>query len=141
MLDELAAAIDEIALALACLGEAYEVLDDHNADRLEAELFGPAQHALGRARRTHAAFAEAHGMPPRTFATASAGHGNQGAHELVGRAAEAAGAADHLISELQDSMLPVEVGDQALRAGLAEARELIGRVPGAARAFLRTLGR
>jgi hypothetical protein len=38
-------------------------------------------------------------------------------------------------------MLPVEVGDRVLRAGLAEVRELISSVPPRAEALLRTLGR
>jgi hypothetical protein len=38
-------------------------------------------------------------------------------------------------------MMPVEVGDPELRAGLAEVRELLGAVPGRAREFVRTLGR
>jgi hypothetical protein len=38
-------------------------------------------------------------------------------------------------------MLPVEVGDPELRAGLADIRELVGNTRASARAFLRTLGR
>jgi hypothetical protein len=38
-------------------------------------------------------------------------------------------------------MLPVEFGDQQLRADLAEVRRLIGPLPGSAREFVRTLGR
>jgi hypothetical protein len=38
-------------------------------------------------------------------------------------------------------MMPVEVGDPELRAGLAEVRELLGEVPTRAREFVRTLGR
>ena len=49
--------------------------------------------------------------------------------------------ADAVLSELQDSMMPVEVGDPELRAGLAEVRELLGEVRGRAREFVRTLGR
>ena len=141
VLDEMAAAIEQVALALACLGEAYEVLDEHSADRIEDQLFRPAQQALARAQRTYADFAAAHRLAQRSFAVGDVGHGNQTGHDLVGRAAGAANEADRLLAELQDSMLPVEVGDPALRAGLAEVRELISSVPPRAQAFLRTLGR
>jgi hypothetical protein len=46
LLDGIADAIDEIG---AALGAAYEQLDEHTADRLEAELFRPVQVAYGRA--------------------------------------------------------------------------------------------
>jgi hypothetical protein len=141
VLDEIAEATEQVALALACLGEAYEVLDEHSADRLEDQLFRPAQQALARAQRTYADFAAAHGLAQRSFAAGDVGHGNQTGHDLVGRAADAAHEADRLLADLQDSMLPVEVGDPALRAGLAEVRELVSSVPPRARDFLRTLGR
>ena len=38
-------------------------------------------------------------------------------------------------------MLPVEVGDPELRAGLAEVRELVGDLGARAREFMRTFGR
>jgi hypothetical protein len=53
LLDDLAEATDEIALALASLGAAYEELDEHTADGLERTLFVPVQSAYGRAQRTH----------------------------------------------------------------------------------------
>jgi hypothetical protein len=46
-----------------------------------------------------------------------------------------------MLGELQDSMLPVEVGDVELRTGLAEVRELLGGVRMRARELVRTLGR
>ena len=49
--------------------------------------------------------------------------------------------ADSLLSELQDSMAPIEVGDPELRAGLAEVRELAGPLTGRAREIVRVLGR
>ena len=45
LLDAVAKAIDEIAFALAALGEAYEQLDEQSAERLEQELFKPVQAA------------------------------------------------------------------------------------------------
>jgi hypothetical protein len=38
-------------------------------------------------------------------------------------------------------MMPVEVGDPELRAGLSEVRELLSDVRARAREFTRTLGR
>jgi hypothetical protein len=38
-------------------------------------------------------------------------------------------------------MLPVEVGDPELRAGLGEVRSLLDSVGGRARGLMRTLGR
>src|ERR1700730_15151026 len=65
LLDTLAEAIDQIAVALASLGEAYEQLDEQKAETLEQELFRPVQTAYGRAKRTHAEFARRHGLPAR----------------------------------------------------------------------------
>lgn len=141
LLDALAAATDELARALAAVGAAYELLDEQQADRLEADLFRPLQRAYGRAKRTHAEFAAAHGLPGRDFATPAPGAPSTGVKGFVGEAAEAAGRADAEIAELQDSLLPVEVGDPAVRAGLAETRELIANVGAAARGFVRTFGR
>jgi class 3 adenylate cyclase len=140
LLDELGSAADAIAIAIAALGEAYEALDEGTGDRLEEVLFRPAQAASGRAKRTYAEFAERHGFPPRTFATASAGHAS-GARGHIDHAVEAVRRADDELAELQDSMLPVEVGDPELRAGLAEVRALVGDVRGRARELIRTLGR
>ena len=67
LLDDIAHAIDELGVALAALGAAYELLDERTADQLEAELFRPVQVAYGRAQRTHAGFAERHGLPGRKF--------------------------------------------------------------------------
>lgn len=141
LLDDLAEAVDQIALTVACLGEAYELLDEHAADVLEQTLFRPAQLAYGRAKRTHAEFAGRHGLAARRFESRSPGLQSQGARDLIEKAADAATDADRLIGELQDSMLPVEVGDPALRAGLAEVRRLIAEVPGRAHELVRTVGR
>jgi hypothetical protein len=141
LLADLATAIDQIALATACLGEAYEQLDDATADRLEAELFRPVQKAFGRAKRAHSQFAAQAGLPARSFEPPSAGLPSQGVKRFVERAVAASVEAGHTIAGLQDSMLPIEVGDPELRAGLAEVRELVEEMPGRARGFLRTLGR
>ena len=141
LLGTVAEAIDEIGVALAALGAAYEQLDEQSGDRLEAELFRPVQVAYGRGRRTHSGFAERHGLPARTFEPATAGLPSQGVRGFVEHAVEALEEADAILSELQDSMRPVEVGDPELRAGLAEVRELISEPPERARRFLGLLGR
>jgi len=141
LLDSVAGAADEIGFALASLGEAYERLDEHTADRLEQELFRPVQVAYGRVKRTHTEFAERHGLPTRAFEQASAGPPSQNVRAMLDSAIDALGRADGELATLQDSMLPVEVGDPELRAGLQEVRRLIGDLRGRERELLRTLGR
>jgi hypothetical protein len=141
MLDDLAHAIDEIGVALAALGAAYELLDEQSGDRLEAELFRPVQVTYARARRTHTSFAERHNLPPRTFEPAMGARASADAASLLDSAVEAIEETDHLLAEIQDSMMPVEVGDAPLRAGLAEVRELVGPLPERARELERVLGR
>ena len=141
LLDAIAEATDELGVALAALGAAYEQLDEQTGDRLEETLFRPVQVAYGRAKRTHAGFAERHGLPGRAFEPASAGLPSQGVKGFLDRALDAVGTADHMLAELQDSMRPVEVGDAELRAGLAEVRELVGGVSGQGRELLRRFGR
>lgn len=141
LLDEIVRAADELAEALAAIGEAYEMVDDDSADRLETEVFAPIQAAYGRAKKTHAAFAATFGLPPAAFLPASPGHPSQGAAGFLRAGVEAVTRADTILSELQDSMRPAEVGDPALRAGLAETRQLLAVVRSRAVAFARTLGR
>jgi hypothetical protein len=141
LLDEIADAIDALGRALSALGAAYELLDERSADRLEDELFGPVQKAYGRAKRTHADFATRHGLPQRAFAQASPGAASRDPRVFLQRAVEAVEAAEDLFVELQDSMMPVQVGDPELRAGLAEVRGLVAQAEAAAPRFLRTLGR
>jgi hypothetical protein len=142
LLDEIGASADAIATALAGLGDAYEQLDDDSADRLEETLFRPAQVAYGRIKRTHTDFAERHGLPVRAFRAATTGDGApRGAAEQLERAMEAVEEADGVLVDLQDSMLPVEVGDPELRAGVAEVRRLLDGLANPARDFQRRLGR
>jgi hypothetical protein len=141
LLDDVAAATDDIGVALAAVGAAFEQLDDYNADKLEQDLFRPIQMAYGRAQRTHNEFAERHGLPTRTFAAASAGLPSQGVKGFLDATVRAAGEADRTLAQLQDSMRPVEVGDAELRAGLSEVRRLIGDVPRRATDLVRGLGR
>jgi hypothetical protein len=141
LLDTFGDAIDKIAAALAALGEAYEQLGTVPADRLEEELFRPVQAAYGRAKRTYAGFAERQGLPGRTLTPAIPGRPSTGIRGFIDSAVVSVAEADAMLVELQDSMMPVEVGDPELRAGLAEVRELLGDLPDRAREFVRTLGR
>jgi hypothetical protein len=141
LLDVIAGAIESIGLALSALGAAFEQLDERNADRLESELFAPVQHAYGRAKRTHTQFADRHGLRSGPFEAGSAGIPSTGAKGFIDNAVNAVADADAALSELQDSMLPAEVGDPELRAGITEVRELLGSVRQRAREVERTLGR
>ena len=141
LLETIAEATDELAVALAALGAAYEQLDEESGDRLEEQLFRPTQVAYGRARRTHSGFAERHGLPGRTFEPAKAGLPSQGVKGFLERALEAIAEADGVLTDLQDSLRPVEVGDPELRAGLAEVRALLADLPDRAARFLSTFGR
>ncbi|HSC04123.1 MAG TPA: hypothetical protein VLC49_12410 [Solirubrobacteraceae bacterium] len=141
LLDDVAAAVDQLALAVAALGEAYEELDEQTADHLEAELFRPVQHAYGRLRRTHSEFAERFALPGRTFERSSGGSHSGDPRVYVDRAVEAIERADQILAELQDSMMPVEVGDRELRDGLSETREAIAELPARARRVMRAQGR
>lgn len=126
LLDEIAVAIDELGAGLAALGDAYEGLDEQSGDRLEEELFRPAQAAYGRAKRTHAEFAARHGLPGRTFGAAAPGLPSTGVKGFIEAAADDIANADATLADLQDSLRPVEIGDPPLRAGLGEVRTLLG---------------
>jgi hypothetical protein len=141
LLDALAEATEAIGVALASLSAAYEQLDEHYAGELEEGLFRPVQLAYGRARRTHAEFAGRHGLTSRSFEPPSAGLPSTGAKAFIGNAVVAVGRADSTLADLQDSLLPVEVGDEQVRASLAELRELVGGLAERARELLRTIGR
>jgi hypothetical protein len=141
LLDTVALATDEIALALGQLAEAYEQLDDSAAERLEDELFRPLQTAYGQAQRAHAEFADRHGLPKRTFEPAHPQVREHDAKGIIDSAAAAVAHADGVLATLQDSMLPVEVGDPALRAALEHIRVLLDDSRRRTREVTRTLGR
>ncbi len=141
LLDAIAQSVDRIAAALAALGDAYEQLDEGSADTLEAELFRPAQVAYGRAKATHTAFAQRHGLRVRVFRPAPSSIVERTAHQRVEAALEAANEADEGLATLQDSLKPIEVGDAELRAGLAEVRRMLDPLPDRARRFVSVLGR
>jgi hypothetical protein len=141
LLDTIAEAADELGAALASLSEAYEQLDERNADAVEEQLFRPVQMAYGRARRAHAAFAERHSLPGRTFEPAVAGAPSKGVKGFLESAVQAIGNADRVLATLQDSMLPVEVGDVELRADLEQVRSLLDGLSARAHQIVRTFGR
>src|SRR5256885_3805456 len=111
LLDDVAAATDTIGIALACLGEAYEQLDEHSADRLEEELFRPVQLAYGRARRTHAEFAKRYRMPGRAFAPGATRGASGGVPGLLDAAVAAVGEADAPPARLDEPRKPDPGGD------------------------------
>jgi hypothetical protein len=141
MLDTLASATEHLARAVASLSAAYEQLDEQQADALEAQLFRPVQHAYGRAQRTHGGFADRHGLERRTFTAPTPEAPSTGVRGYIEHAVDAVGAAERELVSLQDSLMPIEVGDPEFRAGLSEVRLLIDGLPLRAREFLRVLGR
>jgi hypothetical protein len=141
LLDTLAQATDAIARALGQLGEAYEQLDDAAAERLEDRLFRPLQLAYGQAQRTYAEFAARQGLPAHAFERAQPHVREHDARGIIDGAAAAVAQADATLAGLQDSMLPVEVGDPELRAGLERVRVLLADIGPRTRELTRTLGR
>lgn len=141
LLDQLAEAVDQLAIAIASLGEAYELVDEGTAELLEEGMFRPIQSAYGTARRTHAGFARRAQLAARSFEPGSPGLHSADPRTHLERAIGAVEHADQVIAEMQDSMLPVEVGDRELRDGLTQTRELIATAPGNGRRLLRTIGR
>ncbi len=141
LLDSIVEAGEALGAALAALTEAYEMLDENAAERLEEELFRPVQLAYARARRTQSEFAERYELPGRSFQPAARGAPSHGVKGFLDAAVQAIGEADQSLATLQDSMLPIEVGDPELRAGLEQVRTLIGPLAGRAHAIVRNFGR
>ena len=54
---------------------------------------------------------------------------------------DAVAEAEDILAELQDSMMPVEVGDAELRSGLSEVRALLADLGEKSRRFVSTFGR
>ncbi len=141
LLDTMAEAAEQLGSGLAALGELYERVDELSADAVEEQLFRPVQSAYGRTRRAHGAFAERHGLPQRAFAEPVAGAPALGVKGFLDSAVSAIGAADGLLANLQDSMLPVEVGDVELRSDLTQIRSQLDGLSARARELERRLGR
>src|SRR4051794_35368312 len=92
LLDTFAQAAGELALASACLSEAYEQLDEDSGDRLEEQCFRPVQTSYGRAKRAHSEFAGRHGLQATgRFEQQVAGLPSQGAAAFIAHAVEAVG--------------------------------------------------
>ena len=141
LLEAVAEATGHLGLALASLGAATEQLDEYHGSQVEDRLFRPVQRAFGVARRAHSSFAERHGLSRRGVDAPPPAMASSGARTLIDQAAIEVGHADNVVSTLQDSMLPVEVGDPELRAGLADLRESIANFPASAREVVGRLGR
>jgi hypothetical protein len=140
ILDDAAAAAQRLGVALAELGEAYEHLDDQAADRMEAQVFRPLQGAYGHLKRTLTEFAGRVGLPGGDFPVAAM-PAPENPRVALEHAADEIQAADDMLSELQDSLLPVEVGDRELRTGLSTTRTQIASLPAACDELVRMVGR
>jgi hypothetical protein len=141
LLDELGDAVGLLSVAVDALGEAYEAADERTGAELEGKLFRPAQRAYGRARQTRTGFAARHRLEAGPVSGAGAAAPSADPRFHLERAVEAIEGADQVIAEMQDSMLPVEVGDRELRDGLTEVRELVDGLPREGRQLLRLIGR
>lgn len=140
ILDDMAQAAEELGKALAALGEAYEHLDENTAEQMEEQLFRPLQAAFGQLKRTHEEFAHRYGLLGRDFPPAPVPLPGD-PRRLFEQAGDSAQAADDTLAALQDSLLPVEVGDEALRAGLSRVRLRIAPIPHVSAQLVRRLGR
>jgi hypothetical protein len=141
VLDDLASALDQVDLALDGVSGAYELLDEAAAQRVEDQLFRPLQSASAQLRRTRSEFAARHGQsadaserPPHHAASRTAA-------VMIQDAAAAVTRADLTLGGLQDSMLPVEVGDRELREGIERVRTGLSEFGPRSRDITRTIGR
>jgi hypothetical protein len=141
LVDSVAEAAGELASALTYVGAAYEELDEQSGDHLEEELFRPLQVAYGRAQRTVTTFADRHRLTVPDMGGRDAGLVSRGVKELIGDGSDAIQQAEAILTELQDSLSPVEVGDPELRAGLADIRERLADLPARAEGFISRFGR
>ncbi len=141
IIGDLESAEEELGLAVACLGEAFEALPEGSADRLETELFRPVQKAYVRTKRTRTGFSQRVAQTTDEPEPKAPGPPSQGAKGFVEQGVQAAAQADLILTDLQDSMMPVEGGDPELRAGISEVREQLSGISGGARRFLSSLGR
>jgi hypothetical protein len=141
LLDALAAATDDVGVALGALSDAYEQVDEVTAEQLEDALFAPVQAAYGRAKRTQGEFADRHQLARPTSASPPSGAPSRGVKAFIEQAVDAVHRADAALATIQDSMMAVDVGDAELRAGMSEVRRQLSPVPAHARQFVRRLGR
>ena len=141
IISDLGAATVQITFAVSCLGAAYELLDEANADRLEGERFRPAQRALAQAKRANSSFAGRYGLTAPVRDAPSPGLPSQGVKALVGKAVTATTEASRRVAELQG----LDAADRGRRPRaprqLAAIRELVHTVRPPAHEFRSTLGR
>ncbi len=140
ILDDASSAVTPLQGAIEALTELYEQLDEPTADRLEETVFKPLQAGYGQLRRTLTEFATRYGMRPPVFNSPNVALPND-PRTVLEHVADAAEEADEILAELQDTLLPVEVGDTELRAGLSGARTQISRVPAQCGDLIRIFGR
>jgi hypothetical protein len=141
LLESLRAPIDHLGRALALLGEAYDHLDEQQAEALESSLFKPLQRGYGRAKRAVRDFAARHDQPAPGLAEQSAPLPATGVKALVEAAVAEVEEAEGAIVTLQDSLVLLDLGDQELRGQLAEVRQALEEARNGSRVFLKTLGR
>ena len=141
LLDTLGEATSQLGRALGSLGEAYEKLDEQTADRLEEELFGPAQRAFGRVQQVYAGFAGRHGLNGRAFSPESAGLPSTGAAGFIEEAVFALNEASASLVTPAGVRALDRGGRRGAAAGVAEVRQLVDALPQQARGLVRTLGR
>ena len=106
LLDAVASATDHLGRALASLGAAFEQLDENQGLRWRRSSSARFSWRTDAPRRTHARFAEAHGLPARKFVAPSPGLASIGARTFIDNAAVEVGQAENTLTTLQDSMLP-----------------------------------
>jgi hypothetical protein len=140
ILDDSVAAVNDLAQALGALGDVYDLLPEQEADELEIHIFAPLQKAYGLLKRAHTEFAQRSGLTPRYFNDVEQGPVEE-ARDTVERVADLIQGADDAIAELQDTLLPVEVGDRELRDALSGTRELLAHLPGNCDEFVSRHGR
>lgn len=140
ILDDAAAAVGELEVALGQLGEAYDHLDEHTAEAMEDKIFRPLQGAYGLLRRVAGDFAGRYGLTARDSEPPPL-PAPQDPRVAFEQTADSIDNADRILSDLQDSLLPVEVGDRELRTGLSEVRTQLTPLPGACDAMIRGFGR
>ncbi len=141
LLESVAASAEALASALAALSEAYEQLDEAAAERVEEQLFRPVQRAYGRARSGYTGFAARTQIAGRDLDQTGRAAPSHGVKGLIEAASSEVARADATLATLQDSLLPVEVGDAQLRSDLEQVRELLSGFSGRARELMRTFGR
>ena len=141
LLAELAAAADEVGLALACLGEATSSSTRPPPSASRTSCSARSRRPTGRRSAPTPNSPAGTGLPEHEFEAARPQVREHDASAIMERAAAAVSRADLALATLQDSMLPVDVGDPPLRAGLEQVRMALADTSRRTREITRTLGR